>query len=740
MPVPKHATVVVIGSGFGGTMCALAIAREFDAWNAAHPEAQRTVVMLERGTWWTTPVSTVQDKEVATFDFLRAHKQPVQFWSSQNHFGGFIDIVTRCFKRGSNAHGLFELQRLGSTGFWSLFRWANDGLSVARASGVGGGSLVYSNITMRPPELIFRDERWKAVQWQLKDRDRFYELARTAIGRGLLFALDKDQGVAAPKPGVNTGLSNIVTRSGGLTPHWDEVPDPRNPSRPLKQIHPNHTVPGPNGGVPRDPSNKFWLDRARVFQTAIGTLTREFGAVDLAINDFDPANPGNQYDAANGAAKNYCERQSRCNVGCLPGARHTLNKQLMRAALGDALNPAARPFYPHLLITPLATVDVIEARPGGGYAVHYDLENPEAFQSGKRRRTTRHTITGDIVIVAAGCLGTNELMLRSRERRTLPHLSDQVGVGFSPNGDFIAFLEKTKETVNLVRGPVTTSFGHFETNDDPSNAAPHPRFHTIEDQGIPPALASLIGLGLPLLRSLGKGRNRFVFLLLAITLWLAKKGWQLVQAPFRNRFKRQETFRSSEEIAAKLMCIVAQGRDEANGVFRLGTAPGDTPLRVRKVRNGKEVKFHHDPVYKDIEATLDKLAPLLRADGSKARFRNPFLTKVFVRTKVDSIATSHPLGGCRIADSAKRGVVDEFGRVFDTSKTGARPYYEGLFIADGSILPTALGVNPSLTITALALRIVDHMIAEFPNLLAAPAAKAGPGPTTPPSAPAATPR
>jgi cholesterol oxidase len=55
-------------------------------------------------------------------------------------------------------------------------------------------------------------------------------------------------------------------------------------------------------------------------------------------------------------------------------------------------------------------------------------------------------------------------------------------------------------------------------------------------------------------------------------------------------------------------------------------------------------------------------------------------------------------------------VVDEFGRVFDKSKTGPNPFYEGLYIADASIIPTALGVNPSLTISALSLRIIEKMI------------------------------
>lgn len=60
-----------------------------------------------------------------------------------------------------------------------------------------------------------------------------------------------------------------------------------------------------------------------------------------------------------------------------------------------------------------------------------------------------------------------------------------------------------------------------------------------------------------------------------------------------------------------------------------------------------------------------------------------------------------------------KGTVDEFGHVFDKSKTGARPFYEKLYVADASIISTALGVNTTLTISALALRIGDQIIKEL---------------------------
>ncbi len=62
-----------------------------------------------------------------------------------------------------------------------------------------------------------------------------------------------------------------------------------------------------------------------------------------------------------------------------------------------------------------------------------------------------------------------------------------------------------------------------------------------------------------------------------------------------------------------------------------------------------------------------------------------------------------------MGDSHASGLVDDLGRVFD--KKGGQ--YKGLYIADGSIVPTALGVNPFLTISALCERIADHLIKEL---------------------------
>jgi cholesterol oxidase len=69
------------------------------------------------------------------------------------------------------------------------------------------------------------------------------------------------------------------------------------------------------------------------------------------------------------------------------------------------------------------------------------------------------------------------------------------------------------------------------------------------------------------------------------------------------------------------------------------------------------------------------------------------------------IITVHPLGGCRLAESPERGVVATNGEVFG---------HPGLFIADGSVIPTSLGFHPVMTISAVSEKIADAVVASYP--------------------------
>ena len=69
-------------------------------------------------------------------------------------------------------------------------------------------------------------------------------------------------------------------------------------------------------------------------------------------------------------------------------------------------------------------------------------------------------------------------------------------------------------------------------------------------------------------------------------------------------------------------------------------------------------------------------------------------------TETRGVYCAHPLGGCRMAESKDLGVVNHWCEAFDN---------EGLFCVDSSAVPTSLGVNPSLTISAVSERAADHL-------------------------------
>jgi choline dehydrogenase-like flavoprotein len=781
----KHA-VVVIGSGFGGSMTALSIGRELR--NRGQGE---TVHILERGTWWTTPTGTVQDIDVRTPEHLAANGQPaVQYWPSVDHASGLIDILGRCFKRESNPDGLYDITEFGTerTGVFARLRRVlfglkkSDGIRIVHASGVGGGSLIYSNVTIKPPDPLFQTAPWRSISWTDDERADYYELARQAIGYGVLFALDrranlkKPDSVLAAAAAVDTGLSNIVARSAGLKPTIPPSPNLRDDVKRL-----------PRHDQRKDTS--LWIDRARVFQAAMETASKlesfsprpdEWGTVDSSINDLPPASvPPDQLGSSNpdlsqplNGPKNFCQRTGRCTVGCLPGARHTLSKQLMKAMYGPPLpadQPTATkppvsghvPFKPPppppprlpppqidlkdvLSLTALAEVSHLEpVRDGAwnGYRIHYTIRDPKNPHGKPESRT----MLADKVIVAAGCVGTVQILLRSRDTtRTLPNLPEALGRGFSTNGDYIGFVEETREPVRLIKGPVTTSYA-FMNRDETPGSGPDELFHTIEDNGIPPALASNLDFGLELVgprqrkgigRKLansirtGSHRSRWLVIWLWFKLLMGRlRG--LLRNLVREKTDRTDDFVSEDEHAARTMCITAFGHAQFEGRFRLGKPGKETALRVECI-NGES--FAADPIYRQIDSTARQLSPLFTDSGRE--FRDPFTTPDLQALKRAALMITHPSGGAIIgplsvdsipADNDKLlvfdpnrkcpGVVDEFGRVYDVTKRGtARPFYEGLYVADASVLPSSLGVNPSLTISALALRMADKIIKELPRV------------------------
>src|SRR5690606_19979012 len=100
-------------------------------------------------------------------------------------------------------------------------------------------------------------------------------------------------------------------------------------------------------------------------------------------------------------------------------------------------------------------------------------------------------------------------------------------------------------------------------------------------------------------------------------------------------------------------------------------------------------------VFRRMDEELRRHARALGANFISHPVWNVFRTRHLV--------TAHPLGGCPMGEDFMQGAVDEYGRVF----AGDGSIHDGLFVADGAIVPSAVGVNPFLTISALAERIAE---------------------------------
>ena len=110
----------------------------------------------------------------------------------------------------------------------------------------------------------------------------------------------------------------------------------------------------------------------------------------------------------------------------------------------------------------------------------------------------------------------------------------------------------------------------------------------------------------------------------------------------------------------------------------------------------------NQPIYNDLTEGMKLLSRKIGMNGEND------LAILFWDTSNKRQITAHPLGGCPMGKDASEGTVNSFGKLF-RGKTGDKTY-ENVYVVDGSIIPTALGVNPSLTISALAFRIAEEIV------------------------------
>jgi cholesterol oxidase len=383
-----------------------------------------------------------------------------------------------------------------------------------------------------------------------------------------------------------------------------------------------------------------------------GQIVEPWAPLKLQIKEADPGNTA--------AKKNFCERQGRCFLGCLPAARHTLNKTLLNQLLLAAQDK--------VLIRPLANVESIEAIQGGGYTVHYTgLEDGTEFHP-----------TAKTVILAAGCLGSTEILLRSRDKSSGKFvMSKTLGSKFSTNGDFSGFEtvdpDKLEYPIYATRGPINTSHVTFRDGKLLVN---------VEDAGIPAMFASLVEKTLKMLAQ-DNGQADVIDMLGLL--------WNSAQLA---DYSDPNTMQTEAEMLMNTCWFNCMGMDEPP---ESSVSTATICSSISKVRSPSTPRFRRRRASsrnwpKRWGGTYRAL-PLWHG-------LEPFVSKKLV--------VVHPLGGCPIGGSSTDGVVNSKGQVYNTA-AGAETVYDGLYVLDSSIIPGAVAVNPTLTIVSTVARAVESI-------------------------------
>lgn len=323
------------------------------------------------------------------------------------------------------------------------------------------------------------------------------------------------------------------------------------------------------------------------------------------------------------------------------------------------------------------------------------------------------------VFLAAGVLGTTEILLRSRRDAGLA-LSDQVGAGFSTNGDFGALAVGTgmmgpdgkpilgadgkpaKMSVFPTRGPINTCDTRFEIDG---------RHYTVEDCGIPSMFARITRTGLDDRKALLALKDPDAFVRDQTSSNIGAPRRAIMEWLFgrKKRDASKDRHATEAEMIDDVFFFNAMGEDEANGVFSLRGGerddeldldwPADKPIANRKCFGKVEEMLQRLSV-----AMGGTYTPLPTWEGLP-----PVLDK-------KTVVVTHPLGGCRIGPTMAEGVVNEFGQVYDGSRKMSDPLavHPGFFVVDGSVIPGALAANPTLTITAQALKAIERAVGPLP--------------------------
>ncbi|MEO8662752.1 MAG: GMC family oxidoreductase [Bryobacteraceae bacterium] len=536
--------VVVIGSGYGGAITAARLA-------SAAISPKPSVCILERGKEW----------------------QPGEFPES-------LDKVLGATRSDLNPLGLYELL-------------THRDISVIKASGLGGTSLINANVAIVPDREVFEQSHWPE-------------------------AITFDE----------------------LRPYYKRAHEVLVPS-----VHPRAMQLAKVQALDR---------RAKELGTSVMPLP-------IAVN-FKIDGPN-----AQGVEQKPCNDCGNCVTGCNVKAKNTLYMNYL---------PMARAAGATILTQ--TKVEWIEKANGGGWTIRGKHVNGTGDSQS-------FTITASQVVLSAGSLNSTEILLRS-EMHGLS-VSPVLGTKFNGNADFFGLAYNGDFETDVLGYPYKSSPNASDSPAPGPNIVGMVRYAkdlpenqriAIEDFSFPSAYAD----GAKAVFGLLRGQDTVI-------------GNEDAQ---RDRLNRDLTLggdgNNPNGALNHSMLYLVMGQDNARGVilFEKPFTEQDGRIRISWDQAGQQ------QIFTRMNEEIRRHARALRANF----ISNPTWSVFNLR----HLVTAHPLGGCPMGDDYLQGAVDTFGRVF----AGDGSVHQGLFVADGAVIPSALGVNPFMTISALTERFVEHNI------------------------------
>lgn len=358
-----------------------------------------------------------------------------------------------------------------------------------------------------------------------------------------------------------------------------------------------------------------------------------------------------------------CNDCGDCVTGCNVGAKGTLRMNYLPYAKAKGAEIFTRVEVRHL-----------ERAPGGGYDVYYRCNDGTYGEVNKLRARS--------VVLSAGTLGSTEILLRSAAQG-LP-LSGRLGQGFSGNGDYLGLAYNTNFRTDVLGFGNRPGSERAEVRPGPTivtaiqydRGKPVAERITVEDfTTFPSGLVDTFRRALPALALTGKDTD-----------------WTL-----------RDEVGEAKRVGLDLLGWNPDGASNHSMVYLVMAIDNCRGRMVLDEKNKLRIRWpglNEDPIFARIHEELVEHARALGGTYVHLGRFNPWKLS-------QNLITAHPMGGCALGDDADRGVIDPDGRAFD----GEGGTHEGLYVVDGASAPMALGVNPFLTISAIAERLAERMVA-----------------------------